>query len=187
MYGINNPFRDDVIDSLPLTSIMAKRGKKRNFSDTEIEVLVEEVEVNKNILFGTLNAGVTNKRKTSAWDKVTTAVNAVGSEERTQSEVKKKWFDIKIKAKKNVTAHRQQITATGGGQTTTELTPMDTRIASIIGDTALNGIIPDGDTDSLPTAVPSTSHTEGKIKSWTEMFHKHLLDSLLSEFELKLT
>nr|XP_019967530.1 PREDICTED: E3 ubiquitin-protein ligase TRIM39-like [Paralichthys olivaceus] len=38
---------------------------------------------------------------------------------------------------------------------------MDTRIASIIGDTALCGVIPDGDTDTLPSqqAVPSTSHT----------------------------
>ncbi len=73
---------------------MAKRAKKRNFSDTEIEVLVGEVETNQKILFGTLNAGVTNKRKNAAWEKVTTAVNSVGSEERSLSEIKKKWFDI---------------------------------------------------------------------------------------------
>ncbi|XP_041670610.1 NACHT, LRR and PYD domains-containing protein 12-like [Cheilinus undulatus] len=36
---------------------------------------------------------------------------------------------------------------------------MDTRIASIIGDTALSGSISGGDTDILPTAVPLTSHT----------------------------
>ncbi|KAL7397176.1 hypothetical protein ABVT39_018001 [Epinephelus coioides] len=138
---------------------MATRAKKRNFTDTEIEVLVGEVETNQKILFGTLNAGVTNQRKNAAWEKVTTAVNSIGSEERS---LKKKWFDIKIRAKKRVTAHRHKISATGGGQaTTTQLSPIDNRIASIIGDTALCGIFPDGDTDTLPTqpAVPSTSHT----------------------------
>ncbi|KAL7369752.1 hypothetical protein ABVT39_007767 [Epinephelus coioides] len=131
---------------------MATRAKKRNFTDTKIEVLVGEVETNQKILFGTLNAGVTNKRKNAAWEKVTTAVNSVGSEERSLSEVKKKWFDIKIRARKRVTAHRHEISAPGGGQaTTTQLSPMDTRIASIIGDTALCGIIPDGDTDTAET------------------------------------
>ncbi|KAK0141104.1 Myb-related transcription factor, partner of profilin [Merluccius polli] len=140
---------------------MARRVKKRNFTDTEIEVLVGEVETHQNILFGTLNAGVTNKRKNATWEKVTTAVNAVGSEERSLSEIKKKWFDIKIRAKKCVTAHRHEISATGG-QATTQLSPMDTRIASIIGDTALCGIIPDGDTDTLPTqpAVPAVTLQE---------------------------
>ena len=150
---------------------MASRAKKRNFTDTEIEVLVGEVETNQNILFGTLNAGVTNKRKNATWEKVTTAVNSIGSEERSLSEIKKKWFDIKMRAKKHVTAHRHEISATGGGQATTT---QDTHIA--IGDTALCGIIPDGDTDTLATqpAVPSTSHTAGKIKSWAEVFHIHL-------------
>ncbi len=164
------------MDFFPLTEIMAKRAKKRNFSDTEIEVLEGDVETNQKILFGTLNAGVTNKRKNAAWEKVTTAVNSVGSEERSLSEIKKKWFQIKLSAKKCITAHRHEISVTGGGQATTQLSPMDTRIASIIGDTALCGIIPHGDTDTLPTepAVPSTSHTAGKIKSWAEVFHKHL-------------
>ena len=77
------------MDYFPLTEIMAKRAKKRNFSDTEIEVLVGEVETNQKLLFGTLNAGVTNKRKSAAWEKVTAAVNSVRSEERSLSEKKK--------------------------------------------------------------------------------------------------
>ena len=56
--------------------------------------------------------------------------------------------------------HRPETSLTGGGQAATQLTPMD--IASIIGDTALCGIIPGGDTDTLSTepAVPSTSQTK---------------------------
>ncbi|KAK0154751.1 Nuclear apoptosis-inducing factor 1 [Merluccius polli] len=147
---------------------MTKRAKKRNFTDTEIEVLVGGVKTNQDILFGTLNAGITNKQKNAAWDRVADAVNSVGSERRLSiPEIKKKWFDIKLNAKKRVTAHRRETSLTGGGQAATQLTPMDTRIASIIGDTALCGIIPGGDTDTLSTepAVPSTSQTAGQIKS----------------------
>lgn len=79
---------------------MDRRAKKRNFSETEIEALVTEVGHNQKILFGTLECGVTNKRKNIDWDKVTSGVNAVGSEQRTISEIKKKWFDVKLNAKK---------------------------------------------------------------------------------------
>ena len=67
-----------------------------------------------------------------------------------------KW---ELGAKKRVTAHRRETSATGGGQTTTELSPLDNPIASIIGDTALSGIIEDGDTDAQ--AGPSNIQIEG--------------------------
>ncbi|KAK2878655.1 hypothetical protein Q8A67_019446 [Cirrhinus molitorella] len=143
---------------------MAKRAKKRNLTNTELEVLVDEVESNQQILFSSLTAGgITNKRKNATWEKVTSAVNSVGSEERTVPEIKKKWFDIKVLAKKRVTAHRREISATGGGQTTTELSPLDNRIACIIGDTALSGINKDGDTDLLTTQQPGPSNTESEV------------------------
>ena len=67
---------------------MAKRAKKQNFSNAEMETLVNEVESNQKIIFGSLSAGgVTNKRKIAAWENVTDAVNSVGSEVRTPSEV----------------------------------------------------------------------------------------------------
>lgn len=145
---------------------MAKRARKKNFTNTELEILVNEVESNQQILFSSFTAGgITNKRKNAAWENVTNAVNSVGSEERTVPEIKKKWFDIKVLAKKRVTAHRREMSATGGGQTTTELSPLDNRIACIIGDTALSGITKDGDTDALATEQtgPSNTQSEGKI------------------------
>lgn len=45
-----------------LTGIMAKRAKKRNYSSTEMEVLVDEVESNQKIMFGSLSVAMTNKR-----------------------------------------------------------------------------------------------------------------------------
>ncbi|XP_073714172.1 polymeric immunoglobulin receptor-like [Misgurnus anguillicaudatus] len=108
---------------------MAKKAKKRNFADTEMEVLVDEVESNQHRSFGSLSVGgITNKRKHSVWEHVTSAVNSVGSEERTVPEIKKKC-----------------------------------RIARIIGDTALSGIIRDGDTDAFvpEQAGPSNTQTQG--------------------------
>ena len=87
---------------------MAKRAKKRNFTNTELEILVNEVESNQQILFSSFTAGgITNKRKNAAWENVTNAVNSVGSEERTVPEINKKWFDIKRLAK-NVSQHTDE-------------------------------------------------------------------------------
>lgn len=89
----------------------------------------------------------------------------LGLRRELSQKLKKKWFDIKVLAKKRVTAHRREMSATGGGQTTTELSPLDNRIACIIGDTALSGITKDGDTDALATEQtgPSNTQSEGKI------------------------
>ena len=153
---------------------MAKRAKKQNFSNAEMETLVNEVESNQKIIFGSLSAGgVTNKRKIAAWENVTDAVNSVGSEVRTLSEIKKKWFDVKVNAKKRVAAHRRGTSATGGGQTNTELSPLDNRIASIIGDTALSGIIEDGDTDAQ--AGPSNIQIEGTRNKLEFCVCKHFI------------
>ena len=44
-------------------------------------------------------------RKLAEWKTVARAVNAVGSENRTMAESKKKWSDVKFKSKKRVKAH----------------------------------------------------------------------------------
>ncbi|KAL6469111.1 hypothetical protein MHYP_G00226350 [Metynnis hypsauchen] len=89
---------------------MSKRGKKRNFTECEVETLLNEVEARKKCLFGTLSSGITAKRKRSEWDSVCEAVNAVGSEHR-------------------------------GGAGDIELTPFDQRVAGIVGDAALTGVV----------------------------------------------
>ncbi|KAL6479159.1 hypothetical protein MHYP_G00125920 [Metynnis hypsauchen] len=49
---------------------MSKRGKKRNFTECEVETLLNEVEARKKCLFGALYSGITAKRKRSEWDSV---------------------------------------------------------------------------------------------------------------------
>ncbi|XP_034564486.1 nuclear apoptosis-inducing factor 1-like [Notolabrus celidotus] len=126
-----------------------KRTKKRNFSESEIETLVGEVESRKNVLFGSHGTGVTNKKKCSEWQQVAAAVNTVSGTERTVPELKKKWSDLKVEAKRRIATHRQSVTATGGGTGTPELTPLEDRMASILGVASVCGIVSEreGDTD----------------------------------------
>ena len=125
------------------------RGKKRNFTESELEILLHEVEMCKHMLFGTLSTGINAKQKRSEWERVCEAVNAVGSQQRTHSEIKKKWSDLKVEVKRRVSAHRRSVTATGGGTGVGELSPFDLRVAALIGDTALTGVVGahEGDTD----------------------------------------
>ncbi|MDG2555484.1 SANT/Myb-like DNA-binding domain-containing protein [Vibrio parahaemolyticus] len=79
---------------------MAATRRKRNFSETEIEVLVDEVSARRETLFGGHSSGITNKRKATEWHAVATAVSAAGTE-RSVAEIKKKWSDLKVEAKKS--------------------------------------------------------------------------------------
>ena len=63
------------------------------------------------------------------------AFNAVGSEKRTQAEVKKKWSDIKVDVKRRLAAHRQSVAKTGGGGL------FEQRVGTAMGDTVLSGVV----------------------------------------------
>jgi len=89
---------------------MSKTRKKKNFTESEMEVLLSELKMRKNVLFGMLSSGISSKRKRSGWESVCEAVNAVGSEKRSQAEVEKKRFDIKVDVKRRMAAHRQSVT-----------------------------------------------------------------------------
>ena len=61
------------------------------------------------------------------------AFNAVGSEKRTQAEVKNKWSDIKVDVKRRLAAHRRSVAKTGGGGCLN-------RVGTTLSDTALSGV-----------------------------------------------
>lgn len=127
-----------------------KRTKKRNFTQSEVVILIDDVDTRKKILFGGHSVGITNARKTTEWQYVADAVNNVASEGRTVSEIKK-WSDIKVEAKRRISLHRRSVCATGGGQGTAELTPTDKRLAGIIVESLLSGVVTEaeeGDTDA---------------------------------------
>ena len=69
----------------------------------------------KNILFSSVSSGVKGTGKVKAWREVTDAVNTVSAVERKEAEIKRKWFDLKIDAKKRIQRKKQSMAATGGG------------------------------------------------------------------------
>lgn len=123
------------------STLEKESSKKRKFTECELEVLLSEVETRKNILFGTLSSGINDKRKKYEWESLADVVHAVGSENRTVNELKKKWSDIKVEVKRRTAAHRQSVGRTGGGTGVDELTAFEQRVASIMGDTLLSGAV----------------------------------------------
>lgn len=106
-----------------------RKGKKRKFTQYEVEVLVGEVDTRKGMLFGGHSTGITNTKKAVEWQRVADAGNAVATESRTLAEIKKKCSDTKVEAKKHFALHRQSVCATSGGKETPELTLLDEKLA----------------------------------------------------------
>ncbi|XP_013875615.1 nuclear apoptosis-inducing factor 1-like [Austrofundulus limnaeus] len=67
---------------------------------------------------------------------------------RSLPEIKKKWSDIKVDVKNRVAAHRRSVSATGGGPGLPALTPHEERVAAMIGETTLVGILPENEAES---------------------------------------
>ena len=121
-------------------SVGAQIKRKKNFSSSEVEVLLQEITQRKKIIFSSLSAGCTNTNKKEAWEAVTRAVDAVSGEGRTIEDVKKKWFDLKCETKRTIAKFRREMQRTGGGTAdTTPMSELDQRIGAIIGETALSG------------------------------------------------
>ncbi|XP_074478191.1 nuclear apoptosis-inducing factor 1-like [Sebastes fasciatus] len=83
------------------------------------------------------------------WQHVAAAVNSVSATDRKVPEIKKKWSDLKVEAKKNTTIRTCLLLAGG----TPKLTPLETRMASILGEASVWGIVSEkeGDTDMTET------------------------------------
>ena len=69
-----------------------KQGKKRkrNFTPTECNLLVNLVEQNLVTLRGQFSNTVTNAKKQKLWETITSKVNSLGYEKRTRIEIREK-------------------------------------------------------------------------------------------------
>ena len=106
-----------------------KRPRKANFTDTEVRVLLEEINLEHHILFMANTQAVTNKVKTDAWRKITDKISACGVAVRSPQEVKDKWRALKGAV---LNKQRQQ-GKTGGGPEEKPL-PYEDLILNIIGE-----------------------------------------------------
>jgi len=75
---------------------MASRRKNYNFTGSEIEVLLSEIQKGKSVIFSSVSSGITGTAKVKKWEAITIAVNSVSPVVHNVTEIKKKWFDMKM-------------------------------------------------------------------------------------------
>uniref|UniRef100_A0A674KET8 Nuclear apoptosis inducing factor 1 n=1 Tax=Terrapene triunguis TaxID=2587831 RepID=A0A674KET8_9SAUR len=146
-----------------MASPLAPPAKKRkmNFSEREVEIIVEELERGKHLLINHFNAGVPLATKAAAWHDILRRVNAVATCRRELPEVKKKWSDLKTEVRRKVAQVRAAMEGGGIGQdgagegqdgedptgataTPVILTPMQQRICNLLGEATIISL-PTGD------------------------------------------
>ncbi|XP_041378087.1 LOW QUALITY PROTEIN: myb/SANT-like DNA-binding domain-containing protein 4 [Gigantopelta aegis] len=136
------------------------KKKKQNWTKEEKETLLHEVDQRRSILFAKFSIAITNVTKRREWSILTEKLNAVNTEQqRTLTEVKKKWQDSVSLAKKNECQRRKLLKQTGGGEKPPDLSSTDEKIIQIYGNVAVEGITGGRDTASVNTAEVEVTNT----------------------------
>ncbi|XP_033851405.2 nuclear apoptosis-inducing factor 1 isoform X2 [Acipenser ruthenus] len=153
---------------------MASQAKKRkmNFSEREVEIILEEMEKQKHILVNHFNAGVTHITKNSAWVEILKRVNAVTTCQRELAEVKKKWSDLKTEVRRKVAQARAAMDGTGDCTSVPViLTSTQQRICNLLGEATIISL-PAGDRGTeIPVAMPLSSPTTVTITQNETTYH----------------
>ena len=113
----------------------SRKPRKHNFSASEISILTEKVEENLAILQSKFTNSVTNLKKKQVWSEITAAVNAVGVDKRTETEVREKRKNLHSAAKREFTKFRQESKKTGGGPAPKEISAATSKVIELFQDT----------------------------------------------------
>ncbi|KAM6243893.1 nuclear apoptosis-inducing factor 1 isoform 2-T2 [Porphyrio hochstetteri] len=159
------------------------KKRKMNFSEREVEIIVEELERGKHLLINHFNAGVPLAAKAAAWHDILRRVNAVATCHRELPEVKKKWSDLKTEVRRKVAQVRAAMEGGGENQngngngpesedptgaTTAPviLTPMQQRICNLLGEATIISL-PSGDCSAVPAETTYHSLEDGVVEYCT--------------------
>jgi len=141
-----------------------ERKKSSNFSKRETEMLVEEVESKRDVLFAKFSGSVTNESKRKLWEEIAMKLNGLnGGELRTGKMVKKKWQDMASIAKRKEAGRLREAMLTGGGiSAAPPLSADEIKVVDVLGPVAVEGVVNGIDTaDVKPLPVPVDG---GKLK-----------------------
>ncbi|NWX90763.1 NAIF1 factor, partial [Nothoprocta pentlandii] len=162
------------------------KKRKMNFSEREVEIIVEELERGKHLLVNHFNAGVPLAAKAAAWHDILRRVNAVATCHRELPEVKKKWSDLKTEVRRKVAQVRAAMEggaegpagngpegeeAAGAAAAPVILTPMQQRICNLLGEATIISL-PSGDCGAadgteIPIAASAATVTLTQIPAET--------------------
>ena len=121
---------------------MAAKDSFRRWNQEEVELLISLVKDSYAYLTGALSNSKTKPMVDGKWNDIAATINSLGyGPPFTTEKVKKKWFDLKSRAKKDVAMYKKEAGRTGGDQnlfnTPTEL---QFKIANIIGAISTEGV-----------------------------------------------
>ncbi|XP_078508446.1 uncharacterized protein LOC144768544 [Lissotriton helveticus] len=115
---------------------------------------------NHELLFGKQAKYVPEVRKRKLWLEIQEKVNAVGVIPRTIDEIKKRWYDMRLRAKEKLAERLKDANKTGGGSGNVDQpTPHEELIESTIQHESVSGV----------SAIDSSDHTVAE--------HDHVVDS----------
>ncbi|KAK0131542.1 Myb/SANT-like DNA-binding domain-containing protein 4 [Merluccius polli] len=119
----------------------SKKRRAFNFSQDELEALVQAVEDRKHVLFGKFSVTVTSQSKDSNWKEVADSVSAVCGMLRTVESTKKKWSSLASDAKIRGVLQRRDQAKTGAGLPEVKpLTSLEEKILAVMGQVYTEGI-----------------------------------------------
>ncbi|XP_064619442.1 nuclear apoptosis-inducing factor 1-like [Lineus longissimus] len=120
-----------------------KGPRKTNFTQREIERLVNLVAANFKTISNKFGDAITHKAKTDTWMGIADKVIAISPCHRSLRGVQKKWADLKLQAKKKAAKLRKRFQATGNlssdngddddDDDVTHLTEIEERIVGLLG------------------------------------------------------
>lgn len=128
------------------------RTRKKNFTQREVDKLVDCVSRKYKVVCSKFSDTVTLQKKQETWKEIARKINAIAPCFRTVAEIRKKWDDLKMKAKKDA-ASKKRVAAAVTGNLPLSDTPLESddaedtakgdtqaRIVGLLGLEAVDGI-----------------------------------------------
>lgn len=145
------------------------RKRKIKFSERELEILIEEVVRSHDKIFGKNSLQVPESEKRKIWHRIQRKVNAVGVMHREIDDLKKRWYDLRSRAKERVAKRLKEAGKTGGGQSTMSgTTPMEELVESTILPEAAQGVT-QLDTSGAASTSQGKMHATVTLKHFTNV------------------
>ncbi|XP_053572962.1 myosin-binding protein C, slow-type isoform X2 [Bombina bombina] len=156
-----------------------KKQEKPDFSETEMEILVDGVSKHGSHICGALSAKTTKAEKSKIWADIQAKLNAVGGNNRSVAEIKKCWNGLKKRTKEKIIQKEPLSTPENENESapTKALTPLEKRVEAMLQLEQMEGSpeIDDDDDDDLQEDV----HRGGANKTeFTDQELNTLLDNI---------
>ncbi|KAJ1158152.1 hypothetical protein NDU88_010846 [Pleurodeles waltl] len=136
-----------------------ERKPKLKFSEQELEVLTEGVVRSHDRLFGKSSLQVPESEKRRLWADIQSNICAIGVAQSSIEEIKKRWYDLRSRAKERVARRLAEARGTGDGPPTeAPSTPLEDLVESTLLPEAVTGV-----TEIDTSGPPSTSQGKCNI------------------------